>query len=109
MTPSESDFRLSYYQYFRFYIAILDSYNRAMRFSVADAKNKLPELIKAVEDGESVTICRRGVPVVDIVRTKKAEGRKRILGGLRGKVEILDPDWWKPMTDEEVDAFLEGR
>jgi len=46
---------------------------------VADAKNKLPELIKAVEDGETVTIYRRGVPAVDIIRTKslvaKSEAR----------------------------------
>jgi prevent-host-death family protein len=41
-----------------------------MQFSVAEAKNHLPKLIKAVEDGESVTICRRGVPVVEIVPTK---------------------------------------
>jgi prevent-host-death family protein len=41
-----------------------------MKVSVADAKNKLPELIKAVENGESVTIYRRGVPAVDIIRTK---------------------------------------
>ncbi|PYY14458.1 MAG: hypothetical protein DMG61_09835 [Acidobacteria bacterium] len=46
-----------------------------MKVSVADAKNRLPELIKAAEDGESVTICRRGKPVVDLVRTQApAEG-----------------------------------
>ncbi len=80
-----------------------------MRVNVADAKNKLPELIKAVEDGESVTICRRGVPVVDIVRTKEPTRRKRRLGTLKGKIQILDPDWWKPIADEEVDALIEGR
>jgi len=80
-----------------------------MQVSVADAKNKLPELIKAVEDGEPVTICRRGVPVVDIVRTKEPTRKKRTLGTLKGKIEILDPNWWKPMTDEEVEAFLVGR
>ena len=80
-----------------------------MQVSVADAKNKLPELIKAVEDGEPVTICRRGVPVVDIVRTKKPTRKKRTLGTLKGKIEILDPNWWKPMTDEEVEAFVVGR
>jgi prevent-host-death family protein len=80
-----------------------------MKFSVADAKNKLPELIKAVEHGEPVTICRRGVPVVDIVRTKKPNGKQRVLGTQRGKIEILDPDWWKPMTDEEAEDFVEGR
>lgn len=80
-----------------------------MHISVADAKNKLPELIKAVEQGEPVTICRRGVPVVDIVRTKKPTAKKRNLGTLRGKIQVLDPNWWRPMTDEMVDAFLEGR
>jgi prevent-host-death family protein len=80
-----------------------------MQVSVADAKNKLPELIKAVENGEPVTICRRGVPVVDIVRTKKPGRKKRMFGTLRGKIKINDPNWWKPMTDEEVEAFVEGR
>lgn len=80
-----------------------------MKVSVADAKNKLPKLIKAVEDGESVTICRRGTPVVDIVRTSKAARKKPKFGTLKGKGTIPDPDWWKPMTDEEVEAFLEGR
>jgi prevent-host-death family protein len=80
-----------------------------MKVSVAEAKNKLPELIRAAEDGEPVTICRRGTPVVDIVRTKEPAGRKRKLGTLRGQIEILDPNWWKPMTNEEADAFMEGR
>jgi antitoxin (DNA-binding transcriptional repressor) of toxin-antitoxin stability system len=80
-----------------------------MEVSVADAKNKLPELIKAVEDGEPVTICRRGVPVVDIVRTQKPTPKKRTLGTLRGKIQVVDPDWWKPMTDVEAEDFLSGR
>ena len=71
-----------------------------MKVSVAEAKNKRPELIRAAEDGEPVTICRRGTPVVDIVRTKKPTGRKRKLGTLRGQIEILDPNWWKPMANE---------
>jgi len=80
-----------------------------MKVSVADAKNKLPELIKAVENGESVTICRRGAPVVDIVRTTKTGRAKPKFGALRGRIQIEDPNWWKPMTEEEADAFLEGR
>jgi prevent-host-death family protein len=80
-----------------------------MKVSVADAKNKLPLLIKAVENGQRITICRRGKPVVDLVRTAKAGQNKPKFGTLRGKVIIHDPDWWKPMTNEEVDAFLEGR
>jgi len=81
----------------------------AMKVSVADAKNKLPELIKAVENGETVTIYRRGAPAVDIIRTKKPSRKKRKLGTLKGKIHIRDIDWWKPMSDDEADAFVEGR
>lgn len=80
-----------------------------MKFSVADAKNKLPELIKAVENGQAVTICRRGAPVVDIVRTKTTHRAAPRFGTLKGKIKINDPDWWKPMTEEEAEAFLDGR
>jgi prevent-host-death family protein len=80
-----------------------------MKVSVADAKNKLPELIKAAEDGEAVTICRRGVPVVDLVPTSVTTGEKPKFGTLKGRITIHDPEWWKPMTEEELEAFLEGR
>jgi antitoxin (DNA-binding transcriptional repressor) of toxin-antitoxin stability system len=79
-----------------------------MKISVADAKNKLPELLKAVESGESVTICRRGVPVVDLVRTQASTGEKPKFGTLKERVVVNDPQWWKPMSDEDVNAFVEG-
>jgi len=65
-------------------------------------------MVKAAEKGERVTICRRGRPVADLVRTVVGSGKKPKLGTLKGKVIIHDPNWWKPMTDEEVDAFLDG-
>lgn len=80
-----------------------------MQMSVADAKNKLPKLIKAVEAGEQVTICRRGVPVVDLVRTQTGVREKPKFGTMKGRIVIRDPDWWKPMTDAELDGFLDGR
>ena len=85
-----------------------------IKVSLKDAKKSLAKLIKAVEAGKSVTICRRGTPVVDMVRTttaaptKRSPG-KRKFGTLKGRVIEVDPNWWKPMTDEEVDDFLEGR
>jgi antitoxin (DNA-binding transcriptional repressor) of toxin-antitoxin stability system len=62
-----------------------------------------------VEGGEAVTICRRGTPIVDIVRTAKSGPQPPRFGTLKGKVVIHDADWWKPMSDEESDAFLDGR
>ena len=80
-----------------------------MKVSVADAKNKLPELIKAAEDGEAVTICRRGIPVVDLVPTKASTNEKPKFGTLKGRIAIHDPEWWKPIPEEDLEAFLEGR
>lgn len=90
-------------------IAISDGYHGPMKVSVAEAKNKLPQLVKAAENGQRITICRRGKPVADLVRTSAPDKKKPKLGTLRDKVIIHDSDWWKPMTDEEVDALLEDR
>ena len=90
-------------------IAIPAGYNDYMKVSVAEAKNKLPELIRAAEGGEPVTIYRRGVPVVDLVQTKTTVTQEPKFGTLRDRIIIHDPDWWKPMPDEEADAFLDGR
>jgi antitoxin (DNA-binding transcriptional repressor) of toxin-antitoxin stability system len=81
-----------------------------MKVSVAEAKNQLPRLIKRAEGGERVTICRRGEPVADLVRSLAAVAKKRRkLGTFAGRRWEIDPDWWKPMTEEETAAFLEGR
>jgi len=80
-----------------------------MKVSVADAKNKLPKLIRAAEQGQRVTICRHGKPVVDMVRTKNEKKQKPKFGTMRDKFVEVDPNWWKPMTEEEVEAYLEGR
>ena len=56
-----------------------------------------------------MTICRGGVPVVDLARATTAARKRPKLGTLRGKIKIFDPDWWKPMTNDEVEAFLAGR
>jgi hypothetical protein len=40
------------------------------------------------------------VPVVDIVRTTQPTRKKRVLGTLKGEIQIIDPDWWKPLADD---------
>jgi antitoxin (DNA-binding transcriptional repressor) of toxin-antitoxin stability system len=52
----------------------------------------------------SVTICRHGKPVADIVPTEVKDAPK--FGTLKGEAFILDPDWWKPQND--IEAWLRG-
>jgi prevent-host-death family protein len=77
-----------------------------VKVSVAEAKNKLTQLIQQVEKGERVTICRHGKPVADLVPTGGVERRPRQFGTLKGKIKILDPDWAKPQND--IEAWLRG-
>ena len=44
------------------------------QFSIREAKNQLPALVRAVELGERVVITRNGKPVVDVVPHEKRGG-----------------------------------
>jgi hypothetical protein len=41
--------------------------------------------------------------------TPKAQPQKAVARTLKGKTQVLEPEWWKPMLDDEVDTFVEGR
>ncbi len=78
-----------------------------MQKTVGEASRNVSKLIEAAERGEPVVITRRGKPIVEIVRIQPK--KRRPLGFLQGKIRELDPNWWHPMTDEEVNDFIEGR
>ncbi len=77
-----------------------------MKVSVAEARNKLTQLLQQVESGERVTICRHGTPVADLVPADSEQRGKPEYGTLKGKVKINDPDWARPQND--VAAWLRG-
>jgi prevent-host-death family protein len=74
-----------------------------MDVSTAEAKNRLPELIRAVEAGEWVVITRHGRPVAQIVPAPSAS-RKARLGGMKDSIRLLQ-GWDTPI---DPDRFLEG-
>ena len=74
-----------------------------MDFSTGDAKNRLTELIRAVEAGEEVIITRHGKPVAQLV-APPPERRKVIFGGMKGRIKFY-PGWDDPIDE---DRFLAG-
>jgi hypothetical protein len=62
-----------------FDIVIGNRHHSSMQFNVNDARDRLPEPRK-----------------------------KRRLGTLKSEIQVLDPNWWKPMTDCEVEDFFAG-
>ena len=80
-----------------------------MNVSVTEAKNKLTKLLTAVEKGERVTIERHGHIIAEIV--KPSGKRVPNFGTLKGVVQMTPEQFreaTRPMTVEEVDAFLKG-
>jgi prevent-host-death family protein len=85
-------------------LAINSSYNtEAMDFSIVEAKNRLPELIRAVEEGERVVITRHGKPVAQLL-PPPPERRPVRLGAMKGRIQLL-PGWDAPIDPER---FLDG-
>ena len=74
-----------------------------MDVSTAEAKNRLPELIRVVEGGEQVVITRHGRPVAQLGPPPAAR-RKPRLGGMKDRIRLL-PGWDAPI---DPDRFLEG-
>ena len=74
-----------------------------MDVSVAQARNRLTQLLRSVEAGESVTITRNGKPVAQLVPTPP-ERRTVRFGAMRGRIQ-LKPGWDDPI---DLDRFLAG-
>ena len=74
---------------------------RNMDVSIAEARRRLPELIRVMEDGEKIIITRRGKPVAEIAPLPR---RKVKWGSMRGEIE-LKPGWDDPIDE---DKFLAG-
>lgn len=74
-----------------------------MTVSIAEAKDRLPELIRAVESGEKIVITRHGRPVAQLAPAPVARRQVR-LGAMKGRIR-LRPGWDAAIDD---DRFLAG-
>ena len=80
-------------------------------YNVKEAKAQVSKLLGRVVEGDNVLITRDGVPVAELVPVR---GRAFPLGAGRDDPNVNfaalnQDDWWRPMADEDVDNFLDGR
>ncbi len=74
-------------------------------FSIAEAKAQLSAIVQMVENGEQVTITKRGIPVVNIVPVNAVPVRPKIdLERLRALRESMPP-----MKESSVDMIRRQR
>lgn len=84
-------------------MATISGYPVLVDVSIAEAKNRLPELIRAFEGGEPVIITRHGKAVAQLA-PPPAERRVVRLGAMKDRIR-LRPGWDAPV---DLDRFLEG-
>ena len=71
-----------------------------MDVSMAEAKNRLPELIRAMEAGKKIVITRHGKAVAQL-SPAPAERRAVQLGAMKDRVQLL-PGWDEPVDLEDL-------
>ena len=69
----------------------------ARDYSIADAKDHLPEAVRAAEQGDTVTLTRRGKPVAVLISIDHFRGLER-----------SRPDFWEIARDLRQRAECEG-
>ena len=75
------------------------------QYSISDARNNLPSIVKQVEYGPAVELTRRGRPVAVLISHKEYERLKPAKSDLWTAIQ----EWratHEPLTDAEVDEIF---
>lgn len=78
-----------------------------IRINIHEAKAKLSEYVVRAEEGETVVICRRNVPVAELRGVARAPAGRRPVGLAKGLFQVPD-DFDAPLPDALIDAFEGG-
>lgn len=75
--------------------------------SIRDAKNRLTELARVVEEGETIVVTRNGRPVFDLVPHKRQGGLNFAAGeaylrskGIKNPVPFIADDFDAPLAED---------
>ena len=74
-----------------------------LRVNIAEAKARLSAVLKSVERGETVVLCRRNVPIAEIRALPGLPAGDRPVGIDRGMK--IPESFFEPLPDEMLRAF----
>jgi len=77
-----------------------------LMINIAEAKTHLSRHLERVEQGETIIICRRNVPVAEIRPIPRLPKARRPVGVDRGMK--VPASFFEPLPDELLDAFDGG-
>jgi antitoxin (DNA-binding transcriptional repressor) of toxin-antitoxin stability system len=79
-----------------------------MDYNVHEAKANLSKLLKFIQNGKKVYICKRNIRIAELTPVKPPTKKgKRTLGGYEGKIIVHD-SFYEPMSEEELKEWYES-
>ncbi len=70
------------------------------KLNIHEAKTHLSRYLRKVEQGETITLCKNGEPIAQIIPFPK-QGKKRLFGMMKGKIKLTEK-FFEPLTEEEL-------
>lgn len=78
-----------------------------IRLNIHEAKTHLSKYLSKLKQGEKIVLCKRNVPIAEIVPLPRSGKNPRPIGLARGQCTVTS-DFFAPLPDELQEAF-EGR
>ncbi len=74
-----------------------------IKVNIAEAKTHFSHYIDSVEQGETIVVCRRNVPIAEIRPVPQSPAKQRPVGIDRGMT--LPHSFFEPLPDDLLNAF----
>ena len=78
-----------------------------IRLNMHEAKTHLSRYVAQLQEGETILLCRRNVPVAEIRALPRARREPRPIGLARGEFTVPD-SFFEPLPDDIIEAFEKG-
>lgn len=71
------------------------------KLNIHEAKTHLSRYLRKVQEGETLLLCKNGIPIAQITPLPKIlQPKKRPMGLAKGKIKI-PASFFEPLTDED--------
>lgn len=72
------------------------------KLNIHEAKTHLSRYLHRVQEGETLLLCKNGVPVAQIIPlSKELRPKKRLMGLAKGLGKVTDK-FFEPLTDDDL-------
>lgn len=72
------------------------------KLNIHEAKTHLSKYLQKVQEGETIVLCKNGVPVAQITPIPKSQGEVRSIFGIARGMGKVTEKFFEPLTEKEL-------